>query len=94
MTLKLIPVEETDKNSNGNKQKQKHFNPGQKIKDHSPNKEGSLKHICLKLVHFINRGGRFTYQQIDELIMGMQKSILTLQKKKQETLKRKFKNQK
>lgn len=84
MTLKLIPVEPT---SNGHGKKQKHFNPGGKIKGNG-HKDGSLKNICLRLVHFINRGSRFTYEQIDELIMALQRSILRLQKKKQEILKK------
>lgn len=93
MTLKIIPTEEAGSNDfcqNG--KRQKHFNPGNKIKDKKASKDGSLKNICLKLVHFINRGSKFTYQQIDELIMGMQKSVLSLQKKKQEAMKKKIKN--
>ncbi|MBI4994166.1 hypothetical protein HZC21_00770 [Candidatus Peregrinibacteria bacterium] len=94
MTLKLIPTEEAGKNDfRQNGKRQKHFNPGDKLNRERAGKDGSLKHICLKLVHFINRGSRFTYQQIDELIMGMQKSILSLQKKKQEAIKRKLKGQ-
>lgn len=83
MSLKLIPVEHS---GNGRGKKQKHFNPGGKIKENG-HKENSLKSICLRLVHFINRGSKFTYQQIDELIMALQRSILNLQKKKQEILK-------
>lgn len=66
-------------------QKQRGFNPGNKIKK----AEGGnpLKRICLRLVHFINRGSKFTYDQIDELIGSLQQSILSLQKKKQEMLK-------
>lgn len=95
MTLKIIPTEEANPNDFcQNKKRQKHFNPGNKIKKTDAGKDGSLKNICLKLVHFINRGGKFTYQQIDELIINMQKSILALQKKKQEAMKRKIKNKK
>lgn len=83
MSLKLIPVEP---GSAGRGKKQKHFNPGGKIKGNG-HKETSLKNICLRLVRFINRGSRFTYEQIDELIMSLQQSILRLQKKKQEILK-------
>ena len=105
MTLKLIPTESAGKNGffqNG--KKQKHFNPGNKLKNNGGGKNGgngtdgnsdsSLKNICLKLVHFINRGSRFTYEQIDEVIIHMQRSILALQKKKQEVLKRKIRNKK
>ena len=102
MTLKLIPTEETGKNAffqNG--KKQKHFNPGNKLKNHGGGKngangshDGTLKSVCLKLVHFINRGSRFTYEQIDEVIIHMQRSILALQKKKQEVLKKKIRNKK
>lgn len=83
MTLKLIPVEHS---GNGQGKKQKHFNPGNKMKRNGQ-KDSGLKNICLRLVHFINRGSRFTYEQIDEIIMGLQQSILRLQKKKQEILK-------
>lgn len=99
MSLKLIPTEEAGKNGflqNG--KTKKHFNPGNKIKKSNSGKndarDGTLKNICLKLVHFINRGSKFTYQQIDELIMNMQKSVLALQKKKQEAMRRKIKNKK
>ena len=102
MTLKLIPTEEAGKNAffqNG--KKQKHFNPGNKLKRNDGGKNGangahdsSLKSVCLKLVHFINRGSKFTYEQIDELIMNMQRSVLALQKKKQEVLKKKIRNKK
>lgn len=84
MTLKLIPLEPGAENNRS--KKQKHFNPGNRIK--RPGKEHSLKAICLKLVHFINRGSRFTAQQIDELIESLHRSILNLQKKKQELMKR------
>lgn len=93
MTLKPIPVEphSTASSSVGQRKKQKYFNPGHKIKNSAEQKEGShsLKGICLRLIHFVNRGSRFTYEQIDELIMSMQKSILNLQKLRQETLKKK-----
>lgn len=95
MSLKLIPVE-TLRNENGNgkersasSHKQKSFNPGSRIKKEGNGKTGPLKNICLRLVHFINRGGKFTYQQIDDLILGMQSSILNLQKKKQEVMRNK-----
>ena len=90
MTLKLIPMEESTGEQINHGKKQKTFNPGNKIKNNG-HREGGLKNICLRLVHFINRGGRFTYEQIDELIMSMQQSILSLQKKKQEILKKKNK---
>lgn len=98
MSLKLIPTEEAGKNGfSQNGKKQKHFNPGNKLKRNDNGKndvsgahDGSLKNICLKLVHFINRGSKFTYEQIDELIIGMQRSVLALQKKKQEAMRKKF----
>ena len=90
MTLKLIPIEHSGGNGkNPNGKKTKHFNPGNQIHKHTKNGGGSLKNICLRLVHFINRGSKFTYEQIDELIMALQRSILSLQKKKQEMMKRK-----
>lgn len=87
MSLKLIPMEPADKSG----QKQKHFNPGNKIKKTTPSLEGfgSLKHICLRLVAFINRGSRFTFQQIDDLIVALERSVMSLRKKKQEMMKRK-----
>lgn len=84
MALKLIPIE-----SGGNGHalgRSKHFNPGNKIKKTGKQKNTILKNICFKLIHFINRGSRFTYEQIDDLIVGMHHSILNLQKKKQEIL--------
>lgn len=97
MTLKLIPTEEAGKNGfSQNGKNKKHFNPGNKLKRAGNGKnaahDGTLKNICLKLVHFINRGSKFTYQQIDELIMNMQRSVLALQKKKQEVMRKKIKN--
>lgn len=87
MTLKLIPHELPEKNGNGTPGG-KHWNPGNTIKK---NNNGVLKNICLRLIHFINRGSRFTYQQIDELILVLHQSILGLQKKKQELLQNKRK---
>ena len=88
MSLKEIPSEpQVPSTLQFAGQKQKGFNPGNKIKK----AEGSnpLKVICLRLVHFINRGSKFTYDQIDEIIGALQHSILSLQKKKQEMLKEK-----
>lgn len=84
MTLKLIPVE----SRNENRKKQKHFNPGNKMKKKMPQEMGILKNICLRLVHFVNRGGKYTYNQIDELIMSLQRTILSLQRQKHEILKK------
>ena len=102
MSLKLIPTEEAGKNDfSQNGKKQKHFNPGNKLSHSTHGKngasnahDGSLKSMCLKLVHFINRGSKFTYEQIDEVIIHMQRSILALQKKKQEVLKKKIRGKK
>lgn len=93
MSLKLIPVEETAGNGElGFSKKQKHFNPGTKTKKKIGNKESTLKSMCHRLVHYINRGGRYTFEQIDDLIVSMQHSILNLQKKKQEILRNKSRN--
>ncbi|GEM_PF-3777374 len=89
MTLKLIPVENVSRQ--GGQNGKKHFNPGNQIRKASKSEGGSLKNICLRLVHFINRGSKFTYQQIDELIVALHRSILSLQKKKQEMMRRKQK---
>lgn len=97
MTLKLIPFENAPGNSNGGgpspakrgDKKQKSFNPGGKIKKKLSNNESPFKKICLQLVHFVNRGSKFTYEQIDELIVSLHHSILSLQKKKHEMLKEK-----
>ena len=95
MSLKLIPVESDAQDGRG--KKQKHFNPGNQIKKNGGRqnggwrKGGALKHICLRLVRFINRGSRFTYEQIDDLIMALHHSILSLQKQKQEMLRKKGK---
>lgn len=87
MSLKLIPVEPT---TNDCGKKQKYFNPRHKIKGSKRSgKDFSLKGLCLSLIHFINRGSKFTYEQIDDLIMMLHKSILSLQKKKQEILRNK-----
>lgn len=84
MTLKLIPVERSPQTSKD----KKNFNPGVFL-NKKKNKNGQLKNMCFKLIHFINRGGKFTYQQIDELIINMHHGILNLQQKKQEILKNK-----
>ncbi|MBI2638690.1 hypothetical protein HYW83_03815 [Candidatus Peregrinibacteria bacterium] len=90
MTLKLIPVEHSGTNiGNHNGRKQKSFNPADRMRKNSKGDSGGLKNICLRLVRFINRGSKFTYEQIDELIMALQRSILSLQKKKQEIMRRK-----
>lgn len=89
MSLKLIPVE---KESRDKVKKQKHFNPGnrmQKPRGDSKQEGAFLKNLCLRLVAFINRGSRFTYEQIDEVIAGLHRSILILQKKKQDILRKK-----
>ena len=83
MSLKPIPVESTPPSG----QKQKHFNPGSTLKKHRA--DGTLKHLCLRLIHFVNRGSRFTFEQIDELIMSLERSILSLRKKKQEMMRKK-----
>ena len=94
MSLKLIPVEHFAEGSGNNggstSKKQKQFNPGNQIKKNVEHKGGSpLKLICLRLVHFINRGSKFTYEQIDELIVALHHGILSLRKQKQEMLRKK-----
>lgn len=99
MTLKLIPVERGSSNGSGaafcpnNKQgkRQKYFNPGHQLSKKNCEKEASLKNICFRIVHFINRGSKFTYQQIDDLIMAMEHTVLGLQKKKREIIEKKRK---
>lgn len=90
MTLKLIPTEELGNSHAGAKpKKQKTFNPGAQLNKEGKTKHGVLKTICLRLVHFINRGSHFTYQQIDDLIVTLHQSIVELQKKKREILDKK-----
>lgn len=89
MGLKLIPVENGQYAASDGKhvlsgKRCKSFNPGNKIKKHC--KQNPLKGICMRLVHFINRGSKFTYQQVDDLIMTLQHSVLNLQKKKHEMM--------
>lgn len=91
MTLRAIPTEEGAEEPQDKKQKK--FNPAgnlKNLKKEQPH-DGSLKTICMRIVHFINRGSKHTYEQLDELIMTMQRSILSLQKKKQEILRQKNK---
>lgn len=97
MTLKLIPVERASNNGNGafcqnnekRKRSQKNFNPGHQISKKNREKDKSLKNVCFRIIHFINRGSKFTYQQIDDLIMAMEHTVLGLQKKKREIIERK-----
>ena len=93
MTLKLIPFElfsnSSEKKAKGDP-RFKSFNPGNKIKKNKiSDLQSGFKNICLKLIHYINRGSHFTYEQIDDLIMHLHRGILVLQKKKQELLKSK-----
>lgn len=72
----------------------KHFNPGNKIKKQEKVENGafSLKTICMELVHYINRGSKYTSQQVDELIHRMQRGVVGLQKTKHEMLEKKQQN--
>lgn len=91
MSLKLIPLELPGREGS---RKQKNWNPGHKIaKTNAKGKNGAspLKSLCLRLIHFVNRGSRFTYEQIDELILTLHHAILNLQKKKQEILRKRHK---
>ncbi len=86
MTLKQIPLENcTHDKVRGKKQ----FNPGQKIKKTTiPHPMGiSLKSVCVDLVHFINRDNRHTVEHLEKMIMELQRSVLWLQKNKQEMTK-------
>lgn len=87
MSLKEIPVENPSRSG-----QMEHFNPGSRLKKKNKKESGSLKELCLKLIGYINRGRRYTYDQIDELVMGMHRSILDLQKKKHQILKKRRKN--
>jgi hypothetical protein len=91
MTLKLIPVERSSETSAFNndvqpKSKRQSKNYAQK-KNRNSNK--SSKNICFRIVDFINRGSKFTCEQMDELILNMQRSIVNLQKKKREIIEEK-----
>lgn len=90
MSLKLIPNESLPV------ERKKHtmaFNPGNAIK-----KEGgdsfSFKELCLRLIHFVNRGSKYSLQQVDDIIVSLQHGVLKLQKKKQEILHQKIKRKK
>lgn len=97
MSLKLIPNESVP--AEGKKQN-KTFNPGGGMKKSAANSKGtpsdgpSLKELCLRLVHFVNRGGRYTFEQVDDIIVSLQHGILKLQKKKQDILRNKTKRRK
>lgn len=106
MSLKLIPVEkQTEEPSDV--AKQKGFNPLQKRLHNEAKKtsklqevtlqqqkDSGLKNVCMRLVHYINRGSRFTYEQVDELIVSLHRGILGLQKKKQEIIQKNGKKNK
>lgn len=90
MYLKIIPTEELDEKCASDPRKKtnkKSFNPSRKIEQEDG--DAGLRSMCLRLVHFINRGSRYTYEQVDEIIIGLHQSILKLQKKKQNILKNK-----
>ena len=91
MTLKLIPVEPTSETRvfNNDAQPRDKHPTGNHTQKKNKNSGKSLKNICFKIVHFINRGGKFTYEQMDELILSMQRSIVNLQKKKREIIEEK-----
>lgn len=68
--------------------KGKQFNPGAQIKQAKKTSHDTsrLKELCLRIARFVNRGGKFSYEQVDDLITGMQSGILSLQRKKQQIL--------
>ncbi|MBP9717690.1 hypothetical protein KBD59_00115 [Candidatus Gracilibacteria bacterium] len=85
MSLKQIPNEGERKDNRAEQKSAKHFNPGNQIKQ-VPNGAFSLKSICLELVHYINRGSKYSYEQVDELIHRLQRGVIGLQKTKHEML--------
>lgn len=96
MTLKLIPVEPTSETRafNNDAQPKGKLQRGNNAPKKNKNSGKSLKNICFKIVHFINRGSKFTYEQMDELILSMQRSIVNLQKKKREIIEQKHRKTK
>lgn len=91
MSLRLIPTEEpatSAHNAVAKNKSKKNFNPGSKLTKETASHDVGLKAICLRLVHFVNRGSRYSYEQVDEIIGGLHQSILGLQKKKLELLKK------
>lgn len=90
--LKPIPVEEAERKKphhfqNGKKQKAKINGNGFHARIISGD-ENFLKLICVNFANFVNKETKSTIQQIDDMIMGLQKSVLRLQKKKYELLKK------
>ncbi|PIQ78493.1 hypothetical protein COV82_00890 [Candidatus Peregrinibacteria bacterium CG11_big_fil_rev_8_21_14_0_20_46_8] len=81
MTLKPIPHEslaKSEQKKHSNRKKNKNFNP----KVSNTSSDTTLKTIVSGLVRFVNRGSKYTVEQIDDLIMAMQRSIIRLQKEK------------
>lgn len=94
MTLKQIPIEDPEGQRAKKTRGAKHFNPGQRISptaEKSVNQSNgvSLKEVCVHLVHFINRGSRYSVEQLEKIISDLQRSVLTLQKKKTEMVRTK-----
>lgn len=73
------------------KKKKKSFRPKLR-KEERDRDDRFLKNICLRIADFINAKGRSSVQQIDDLIMGLQRSVLTLQRKKRILLDAQTKN--
>lgn len=88
MSLKLIPHESVPVEANEGKKQKKTFNPSGAMR--APTDGPSLKELCLRLVHFVNRGGKYTFEQVDDIIVSLQHGILNLQKRKQEILHKKI----
>ncbi len=87
--LKLIPVEAVTKTTSKTKTKKTAARTLRRndpfIITH-PQANNFMKSVGLGLVAFFKRGAVFTVGQINELVEGLQRSILRLQKKKHELL--------
>jgi hypothetical protein len=61
----------------------------QKVDHEIKKEEGILQNVCVKFVRFIKDGENHSVQEIGELIHGLQKSVLSLQRKRQKLMWRK-----
>jgi hypothetical protein len=87
--LKQVPLEEVFEikpisgTSTSTKQKSKKFEPELKnTNNKSSHGDRLVRKICIRFIGFVNRGKKFTFEQIDDLILGLQRVILHLQKQK------------
>lgn len=90
--LKLIPQEKPENNTckskNGsqkNRRKNKTLAPKlrQKFEYEMKNEKNILHTICIKMVNFVKNEKAHTCDDVSELIHGLQKSILSLQRQRQ-----------